>query len=431
MATIALPTDKRTAQRFIRAFRALGRSLYAEVHPVGTAPLPISAPMTLRFRGVDVLMSVGRACARPENSHDPSNLFALVRYATVLSETSNRLALSNSAKSTDPHKKSVLSDEFGCGLSLMVSRRLFGAVYFIDLHEALRRGWVRINSPRSQRPDYIARCSDGDLLVLEAKGTQSGCPASKRQVKDGCKQVTKVKVGNFQGKIKSRVAVGTALQLESQRIGTTIFVADPDEDDAVDVELNISGEELFLRSHYSRLAALAGDEVLLDLMLDGRPSGGEEWSSGELVERSIDGGTFLGRELIIDGDEERLVVFAGIRDVVRRRLLLGGVKGFWDHSLTLLAEAQLGMSPPFEPNWAELIRDELEQSVREPLDTGGREGGKRPRVVEVEEQFPPSEPVEQEYWAVAPDGFLFHVNIGRQRYRDGRNDFGTSRIKVK
>ncbi len=281
---------------------------------VNNAPMPASLPQNLQFTGLELLLDVGLACTRPEMTDDPERLFALLRYGTKLSPANTNLRLKGSVAELDSHKKKVLSDEFGCGFAFLAARRLLNTSVFLDTTTARRQGLLTTTSTKSQQPDYIGMNHvGGELIVLEAKGTQTK-GYCRKQVRAGCGQVTKV---NFKGGVKAtRIAIGTELQREDHNSNTTIFVGDPEEAEGNEYVFNVLPQEAIVRSHYARIAALIGDADLLGRVAE-YPAG----ERSDLQKSTLRKRVYVGSGFQFRYRNSLVGLFVGIDNDFRRRAM--------------------------------------------------------------------------------------------------------------
>ena len=284
------------------------------VQAVGNLPALPSLPACVRFSGLELLLDVGRACTRPEMVDDPETLFALFRYVTKISKYNGNMKLVNDVSNLDTHKKKVLSDEFGCGFSFLVSRRLLGTKLFLDTSTAIQEGWIRTTSSKSQRPDYVGWSSrNNPLVVLEAKGTQSR-GYCQRQIARGCDQVSSVVLPH--GLSSIRIAVGVELQRLDQQNTTTVLVGDPEGAEGHAFDFRDAHLETIVRGHYARVAALIGDAEMLDRLAE-YPSEGE----GKLREFESDHRMYIGSTLRFRHPDGSATLFVGIDREIRGQLL--------------------------------------------------------------------------------------------------------------
>ena len=174
MADITISVDNATFDQWTASLSVLQRSYLIPLVFTASIPGVASPPAAVDVTGERLLLDVGRACSRPEILDDPGRLFAVLRYASAVSDRYPVFTLTKPFWRLDTHKKKVLSDEFGCGAAFLLASELFGATTTIDLETAVANGWIATLAPKSRRPDYAVRLPTGGLVILEAKGTQSG-----------------------------------------------------------------------------------------------------------------------------------------------------------------------------------------------------------------------------------------------------------------
>lgn len=224
--TVALPAT--AFANLSSALQNAGREFSVSLVPVGDCTALGPLPPAVQFTGLELLFAIGRACSRPDVLDDPSRLFALFKYCNVIS-LADEFRLKRDVESVDSHKKKVLSDEFGCGMSFIVGSQCFGANFFLDFSTAVQRGWVATTAPKSRRPDYVTKPSgvSGELTLLEAKGTQTSLQYSQQdQIPSGCNQLESVNLVDSSYSIQKRAVVGIALQGEDEPLATTCHVGD-------------------------------------------------------------------------------------------------------------------------------------------------------------------------------------------------------------
>ena len=314
ITSVKLLCGRSTLLRWIKIIRGLTVRYKVPVQGVGDLSALPQLPPDVAFSGLELLLDVGRACTRPEVSDDPERLFALFRYATKICADNENMRLSNVVYDMDTHKKKVLSDEFGCGFSFLISRHLLGTSVFLDTSTAIRRGWVQTESSRSKQPDYLSwRTNNGVPVVLEAKGTQSK-GYGKKQIARGCDQVRAVVLPRVSHAI--RIVVGVELQRLDQEHETTVLVGDPESADRYEYAFRGSLVEIIARCHYFRVAALIGDTQLL-AHLGGHESEGE----ARLEEFEIGTRTYVGSALQFRHGDSSATFRIGIDQEVRGQLL--------------------------------------------------------------------------------------------------------------
>lgn len=316
---IRVRVDKATLKKWAGALAPLRRRFVVPLVPIGNvAGLP-ALPTGIGFSGLKLLQDVGLATTRPNVLDDPARHFALLKYASSLSDVA-KFALHRDAKKADAHKKKVASDEFGCGFAFLVARRVLNAKHFLDLRTAVDDGIVALPTAISKQPDYIASGHDRTrLIALEAKGTQSGVSDSKRQVTAGCKQVAACTIADATYSFVARAAVGISLAREEQRVTSVVHISDPPEDARDPLVFSEDVARALIASHYARAAAFAGDD---DLAIALRQRG--ERRPDALLERATAGNRkFVGSRLRLhtSDDNSAIELFLGLDAEVRGYLL--------------------------------------------------------------------------------------------------------------
>ena len=314
VTSISALVDSATFQRWNSALLNLQREVQIPVTVVSSIPsLPL--PRRLGVTGLELLLEIGVACARPSSLDDPARLFGLFRYATALSPLTNELALDRQLRFLDRHKKGVLSDEFGCGMACMVARRFGGVDHFLDLSDAVRRRWVRTTAPTSRQPDYAGLVRGSNVLVvLEAKGSQGSGVYSRKQIRSGCNQVSAVRAQRPPYTIGLRLVVATLLQREDQSSRSRLFVGDPEDVEPYDYEFDDDIQRLCERHHFMRVATLIGDEPLATALAAGEAVAGAEGKEREPegVSRTIDGTPYVGSEVRVSDRRRDAGLFIGV-----------------------------------------------------------------------------------------------------------------------
>ena len=280
-----------------------------------------SLPTSVTLTGLELLLEIGLACARPSSFNDPALLFGLFRYATVLSANGTWLALDRNIRTLDRHKKGVLSDEFGCGMACMVARQFANVDNFLDLSDAIRLGWVRTNAPRSRQPDYVGVVTGStQLVVLEAKGSQGDRQYCRnKQVPSGCDQVSRVRPTAPGYTLALRLVTSILLQREDQATRSSVFVGDPEEAAPYDYEFRDDVRQLCARHHFMRAAVLIGDEPLARALASGEPlRQTTPRDAGVLVRRTISREMHVGSELRFSDRNQEAGLFVGIGERVWR-----------------------------------------------------------------------------------------------------------------
>jgi len=316
---IELTVDKDTFLRWQAVLHNARRQFLVPITYQTAIPAVQILPTHLIVSGDRFLLEVGKAAARPELASDPARYFALLKYAAVLSETSSNLNLRDEiCVKLDRHKKMVLSDEFGCGMSFLFAAEVLKASNFLDFETAERLGWVTTKPNAQERPDYVADLPRNKLLLLEAKGTQSGHKYARFQLQRGCAQLNNVTLGGLATKrVAAKVVVGTSLGFDSWP-DTEVFVADPEDNGPSHYFFERDLREMTLRSHYLRVASLIGDSTLARAVEQDVNVTSSDRGPGAM---EIGGRRYVGQPLSFLHQTQSCGVFLGIEEELRVRLL--------------------------------------------------------------------------------------------------------------
>jgi len=145
-------------------------------------------------------------CTVPAHAarHSINALWAWVRYFGALSPDVD-FRLSDDFRELDPHQKTILSDDFGMGMSLHLMTSALGlqsfcdGKYFIDrLSPRVRCTVTASNAKNGSRksPDFVGLDGTNRFHVIECKGTQSGSDYSRKQLRDGVPQKHAIRFAN-------------------------------------------------------------------------------------------------------------------------------------------------------------------------------------------------------------------------------------------
>jgi hypothetical protein len=260
-----------------------------------------------------------------------------LKYATALARGPELLlpgdgqrafSLVPAIKTLDSHKKAVLSDEFGCGMALVVCAYALDAYLYMDVETALAQDLLWAHSARGRRPDYIALRPFAAVherwVILEAKGSQSGDTYCRDfQVPDACDQLSRVHLVE-ENAHPSRVVTATSLFREDERHQSKVFVGDPVQNGDQSYFFRRDGIESVIRTHYLRIAALTGDARLANRLGRGRA---EKVTDEGLVSIEIEGATFMGSTVGFKTSTSSIESFVGLSVSVREELLSGDFGG--------------------------------------------------------------------------------------------------------
>jgi len=280
----------------------------------GPVPVP-NLPAQIKVNGVSLLLDIGVACVSPHHSGMHS-LFSLLKYPGMISAQPDFRFRSSTAQ-IDTHKKKVVSDEFGCGMAFSVARQVFGKTDFLDFQTATNVGLVTTNAPQSRQPDYLAwgTALPNEIMLLEAKGTQTSLAYGISQISNACDQLQAASV-IANGYTQTRFAVATALMREGTVDPSTIYVGDPDARTPYKYAIQGDAKQAIQNSHYSRISDFIGDYEL-SRRFDVQTSAGGK----ERVHRVVLGAETVGTTLRLGSVNRQVEIFVGITSSIRSELL--------------------------------------------------------------------------------------------------------------
>lgn len=276
------------------------------------------------------LLMIGH-CTVPAHAarHAINTLWAWVRYFGAFSEDAD-LRVSDEFSELDPHQKTILSDDFGMGMSLHVLTEALDLVgfcdgkYFIDRLAPRLPGGVHITATTAKNgarksPDFVALDARGRWHVIECKGTQSGSSYCRTQMDRGLAQKRAIE---FQGTLKGQSLVtGFDIASAASDTASRLVIIDPEPEDPP-LEIGPDDRPLIrdcvARGTIARAMMLAGAPNLSRLMAapfgdDPRLRADDETTSfrrkraAQLQqegkddrERLTSAGEYLGREMTIE-----------------------------------------------------------------------------------------------------------------------------------
>lgn len=161
-----------------------------------------------------------------------SDCWAWLRYFPAIATTSE-LRLRDEWTTLDPHHKTVLSGDFGVGFTTWFLHLTLGFVRYADtlwVVNSLRPGLFRHvaagkHGP-TKSPDYIAEDVNGDISVLECKGTQSSRASLRAALATGAVQKSNLQtIGTTS--IRHSLVAGLFIPQFDSSESAALMVADP------------------------------------------------------------------------------------------------------------------------------------------------------------------------------------------------------------
>ncbi|WP_415714456.1 hypothetical protein [Roseibium sp.] len=254
--------------------RTLDVSIDQTTWPQNTAPQALVGLQGQQNINIASFLLMIGYCTVPAHAarHSINSLWAWVRYFGALSGDAD-FRLNTDFASLDPHQKTILSDDFGMGMSLHLlagSLNLRGfcdGKYFVDRLSTRTTNTTKgkKRGPRKS-PDFVAVDVKGQFHVIECKGTQSGSQYGAHQVQTGVPQKNAIQ---FATSIKGQSLV-TGFQIGTARNHQSNFtIIDPEPDG---VKLTIKEDsvpdarETLARGKLAKCLLLAGAPNLGRLM---------------------------------------------------------------------------------------------------------------------------------------------------------------------
>ena len=166
--------------------------------PPGQVPASLTALQSGSPIGVDVreaLLFTG-IWTRPPLQHGfhLSDRWAWLRYFPAIANVPD-LRLCEPWDSIDPHQKTILSDDFGVGFSTWLLHKHLGIEDYADTIHVVKvlnpTGFSLIASQKhgpAKSPDFVGFASNGDITVVECKGSQSSRKAIRNALDRGVAQ---------------------------------------------------------------------------------------------------------------------------------------------------------------------------------------------------------------------------------------------------
>lgn len=175
-----------------------------------------------------------------------SEFWAWIRYFAAISQD-NDMKITKSFSDLDAHQKTILSDDFGMGVSMLYLREklefslIVDGRYFLQRYAAGVGATGRKNNKRgpNKTPDFVALDVYGNWHIVECKGTQSGSDYRDRQLGNrssgGISQ--KMSIIFPQGHTGQRLACGLSIGIE-EKSNSTLKIVDPEPEEPTIIKLN-------------------------------------------------------------------------------------------------------------------------------------------------------------------------------------------------
>jgi len=202
-----------------------------------------------------------------------SEFWAWVRYLAAITPDDQEMKLTQSFSTLDAHQKTILSDDFGMGVSMLWLWNTLSFDLVVDGNYFMRQHAhsVGVTQRRvvkrgpNKTPDFVGRDSKGFWHVIECKGTQSGSHYSNRQLAGGLAQKQSlIFPRNYTGQ---RLVCGLTIGLEGAE-GSRLEVIDPPPDDPVEIfpDEMPQANDAATRGVMSKLLRMAGFETAAEAL---------------------------------------------------------------------------------------------------------------------------------------------------------------------
>lgn len=160
--------------------------------------------------------------------------WAVLRYVAAADHTTRRLRLHTAIDDLESHHKTVLSDDWGVGLSLQwlaAKMRYKQVAHGAFAMQALRAGGIAQFVKRKKRgpfkcPDFFAVDAQNKIHLIECKGNQEGPSHIDKQFERGRQQKQNIRFQN-EGLVAQRLLTGVAIAGPGSSWPSTFKVADP------------------------------------------------------------------------------------------------------------------------------------------------------------------------------------------------------------
>jgi hypothetical protein len=160
--------------------------------------------------------------------------WAVLRYVGAADHTTRRLRLHTAIDDLESHHKTVLSDDWGVGLSLQwlsAKMRYKHVAHGAFAMQALRAGGIAQFVKRKKRgpfkcPDFFAVDAQNKIHLIECKGNQKDPSHIDQQFDRGRQQKQNIRFQN-EGLVAQRLLTGVAIAGPSSNWPSTLKVADP------------------------------------------------------------------------------------------------------------------------------------------------------------------------------------------------------------
>ncbi|MBW1749323.1 MAG: hypothetical protein JRJ37_01205 [Deltaproteobacteria bacterium] len=178
-----------------------------------------------------------------------SDCWAWLRYFPAI-DNQNILKLTQEWSHIDPHQKTILSDDFGVGVSTWLLHETLDFKYYVDtiyLLNTLNPGlfYLGKTSKRgpNKSPDFIAIDSKNRFSVIECKGTQSSRDALRKALSRGIPQKSNLH-SSGKTKIQNSLVSGIFIPQWENNERPLFAVCDPEWKEFINIFKDFSSDQI-------------------------------------------------------------------------------------------------------------------------------------------------------------------------------------------
>ncbi|MGV1927539.1 hypothetical protein ACQZ6S_19740 [Agrobacterium tumefaciens] len=229
-------------------------------------PPSLRGVSSTKIEVMDMMLHIGCLAIPPDLTEVSINSWwAWLRYASAFSVNGSFLLRKEYAE-LDPHQKTVLSDDFGMGVSLVYLidklnlQSVFDGRYFVKfLLPTVDAEVAKIaKNGQFKSPDFIGKDARGRWHAIECKGTQTSNDQRREQIRSGTLQKANIVFPHhIRGeKLVSALLIGR----EGGDFSSSLRIDDPEGDIAFEINNENLGEaqDAVVRATLARAVGVAG-----------------------------------------------------------------------------------------------------------------------------------------------------------------------------
>lgn len=196
-----------------------------------TVPTELKLASSMNINILEILIHIAKRTSLPISfGFTLGDLWAWLRYLPAISVDLD-FKLRREWEEIDSHQKTILSDDMGMGFSSTILSQALNLLficptnYIVKRHPSIALGKNGKRGP-DKSPDFIAVDINGDLHVIECKGTQSSRKVLDDQLKSG--QTQKNNLVDPSRIINERIVSGVFIPQHNSKETALFKVADPE-----------------------------------------------------------------------------------------------------------------------------------------------------------------------------------------------------------